>query len=137
MSDQSAKYTGSCLCGAIKFETDNNSLWCGHCHCPSCQKATGSAFATYVGFKRDDVRFWGQKPIKFNSSPGVYRQFCGSCGSAVSFEGESWPDEIHMMAVLFDEADNFKPTGHTYIKTRLPWVGGEGLAEHDTFPSRK
>ncbi len=121
MSEE-VKYTGRCLCGAVKAEIVAAPKWSSHCHCPSCQKATSAAFATYVGFERVAVRFLADEPKMYRSSPGVKRRFCGACGSPVSFEGEAWPGEIHFHALFLDQAREFEPKAHIYVKTRMPWV---------------
>lgn len=127
-------HTGKCLCGAVKIEVVGEPLWVGHCHCPSCQKATSAAFATYAGFKKASVRITGEELRSFRSSPGVTRSFCEKCGSAVTFEGETWPDETHIHLVLMENAADFTPEGHTYVRTRQPWVKmQDDLPTHDTF----
>ena len=128
-------YTGRCLCGAIKVEVVMEPKWVSHCHCPSCQKATSAAFATYVGFDNTAVRFTGDTPKVFKSSPGVKRRFCDGCGSPVSFEGEAWPGEIHLHAVLLDQANEVEPQGHTFVKNQQPWIKlDDALPRADTFP---
>lgn len=132
-----ADHVGKCLCGEVKIEAFGDALWSGHCHCPSCQKAVSAAFATYAGFKKESVKFTGETLTVFRSSPGVTRRFCNKCGSAISFEGEAWPDEIHLHLVLLDSAASFEPTGHTYVKTRQPWVHmRDGLPTEDTFKTK-
>lgn len=129
-------HTGKCLCGAIKLEVMGEPEWVSHCHCPSCQKATSAAFATYAGFKAEMVKITGDPLKVFRSSPGVTRKFCGQCGSAISFEGETWPGQIHLHLVLLDDAGDFKPEGHTYVKTKQPWLHmNDGLPEAQTFDS--
>ncbi len=129
-------HLGKCLCGAVKIEVMGEPKWVGHCHCPSCQKATSAAFATYAGFDKASVLITGEELTVFRSSPGVTRRFCNKCGSAVSFEGEAWPDEIHLHMVLLDDAADFTPGGHTYVKNRQPWVHmQDGLPTHQTFGS--
>lgn len=127
-------HTGKCLCGEVKIEVSGDALWVGHCHCPSCQKALGGAFATYAGFKKENVRLTGDTLTVFRSSPGVTRRFCSKCGSAISFEGEAWPDELHIHVALMKDAALFEPEGHTYVRNRLPWVHmDDGLPTHDKF----
>ncbi|MFC3053146.1 GFA family protein [Kordiimonas pumila] len=134
--DNNSLFQGKCLCGAVRVEIFAEPLWVGHCHCPSCRKATSASYATYAGFKVSSVFFKGEKPKVFESSPGVIRRFCGKCGSPVSFEGETWPDEIHLHVQLLDNASAFTPTGHTYVKTRMPWVSmDDGLEQFEAFSS--
>lgn len=112
-----------------------DALWVSHCHCPSCQKATSAAFATYVGFDKAAVRFMGEEARLFKSSPGVERRFCHSCGSPVSFEGEAWPGEIHLHAGFINESDQLQPESHVYVRSRKPWAKTEdGLPTYRMFP---
>jgi len=41
--------TGSCLCGAIRYEIDNAPALTGVCHCKNCQRQAGSACSTLAG----------------------------------------------------------------------------------------
>ncbi|WP_308909417.1 GFA family protein [Pseudokordiimonas caeni] len=130
------KLTGRCFCGNVKVDVVAEPLWVGHCHCPSCRKATSAAFATYAGFAAHAVMFRGKAPKKVVSSPGVIRRFCADCGSPVSFEGERWPGEIHLHVGFMDEPEKLVPTGETYLSTRLPWAHlEEKLDGVDTFPA--
>lgn len=40
---------GSCLCGAVAFAADRLASPSGHCHCDTCRKAHGAAFALRTG----------------------------------------------------------------------------------------
>lgn len=115
-------HSGSCLCGGVTLEAVGKPLRVIHCHCPSCRKATGAAFITFVDFDLDKVTFSGATLKRYRSSPGVIRQFCGKCGSTLSFFGENWPGEIDICVGVFDHPEMFKPDGHCYMKTALPWA---------------
>ncbi len=39
-------HKGSCLCGELRFEYDEPSLWCAHCHCTLSQRAHGAPVVT-------------------------------------------------------------------------------------------
>ena len=49
------KITGECLCGLIKYEIMGKPSRVANCHCDDCRKVTGSAFATNIFFKEDEV----------------------------------------------------------------------------------
>ncbi len=128
-------YTGKCLCGAVRLEFVGEPRWVGHCHCPSCQKVSGTGFATYAGFAKEHARHVGDRPKVFKSTVGVKRSFCGDCGSPVSFEGEAWPGEFHVHLSMLDNAPELQPIGHAHIKTRMPWVHlEEDLIKFERFP---
>lgn len=129
---------GGCLCGNVRFRADNAPKWVGHCHCNSCRKFTGSAFATYAGYPTDAVTQTGKAPAQHHSSEGVTRSFCGDCGSPISYEGERWPGEIHLMVCAFDDPNAFEPQGHVYWAERVPWLAlDDDLPKFDTVSSEQ
>jgi len=127
-------YSGSCLCGAVKMAAQGEPLRVVNCHCPSCRKATGAAFATFVDYDVDKVKFKGSALKAYASSVGVKRQFCSKCGSTVSFYGDNWPGEIDICIGIFDTPEVFTPQSHCYVKTALAWLHmDDDLPKVETF----
>jgi len=92
-------HEGGCLCGALRFEARGKPLWIAHCHCRSCRRNTGSAFATFVGYKREQFRVIKGALQNYTSSPGVARSFCGTCGTPLTYAA-----------------------AHVHVGERLPWL---------------
>jgi hypothetical protein len=113
---------GGCLCGDVRFRADGPAKWTSYCHCRSCRRHTGAPVAAYAGFEAAKVRFTRGALSFFASSAGVRRGFCARCGSAMSYQGDRWPGEIHLHVGAFDDAGPFAPTGHAFADERLPWV---------------
>ncbi|HKF70456.1 MAG TPA: GFA family protein [Stellaceae bacterium] len=113
--------TGRCLCRAVTFAARGEPRWVAHCHCESCRRATSSPVATYAGYAMGNVEWTGERPAEYQSSPGVIRRFCRRCGSPMSFEGERWPDEIHLFVPSFEEPENLRPTCHVHVQEQLGW----------------
>ena len=123
--------TGRCLCGAVRYAFEGAPNWQAHCHCESCRRATGAAFASYFGVSHGRWRWTGAAPAAFASSPGVRRHFCPACGSPVAYEGDRWPHEIHFLAATLDDPAAFRPTAHAHWNEQLPWVRlADGLPVH-------
>ena len=114
--------TGRCFCGAVRFVARGEPRWVAHCHCESCRRATSSAIATYAGYTMANVEWSGARPAEYRSSPGVVRRFCGHCGSPMSFEGERWPDEIHLFVPSFDQPETLRPACHVHVEEQLGWL---------------
>ena len=127
MTETGETRIGGCLCGAVRFEAHGAPLWVAHCHCTSCRRTTASAFTTYAGYRPDDVAFLSGQPKKHRSSPGVMRGFCADCGTALSFESERWPDEIHLFVCTFDDPGDFAPEAHVFTAESVSWLN---LADH-------
>jgi hypothetical protein len=132
-SSNSAPRTGRCLCRAVTFAVRGEPRWVAHCHCESCRRATSSPVTTYVGFAMADLQWTGERPAEFRSSAGVLRRFCAKCGSPISFEGERWPDEIHLFVASFDRPEAFQPRCHVHVREQLAWLRlADGLPRYAT-----
>jgi hypothetical protein len=113
---------GHCLCGAVIFEYAAQPNWVLHCHCESCRRATSSPMTTWISVPRDAFRFRQGRPRFFNSSPGVRRSFCGTCGSPLTYENERTPDEVHLYAAALADPSRLRPTRHVFVEEQLPWL---------------
>ena len=72
---------GSCLCKRVRFEIHGKLGRSSHCHCSMCRKATGAAFGTYAEVKIENLKIVSGAEVimRYRSSPGVERTFCGDC----------------------------------------------------------
>ena len=109
MTEPVPERSGGCLCGAVRFVANGKPLWSAHCYCESCRRATSAALATYAGYPRDQVVFTKQQPATYQSSPGVTRSFCATCGTPMSYESKRWPGEIHLFLCSFDDPVSITP----------------------------
>ncbi len=120
---------GHCLCRAIEYEFEGPPKWVMHCHCESCRRAVSSAVATYVGVDVGQFRYLKGEPAVFESSPGVKRYFCATCGSPMAYAGARWPGEVHLFIGTLEDPTRWAPTGHAHIDERVHW-----FEVHDELP---
>jgi hypothetical protein len=83
---------GGCLCRATRYQaTDYDRV--AHCHCATCKKATGAAFATWVCIKLSLFRQLSGEATFRQSSPKCSRGFCPECGTPLfmKYDGD---DEV-------------------------------------------
>ena len=134
MTDE-AIHSGGCACGAVRYRATGKPKWAAHCHCRDCRKQTGAALATWAGFASEHFAFTGA-PQAYRSSPGVVRRFCGTCGTPLTYEGERWPGEIHLLAGTLDDPGAIAPGAHVYVAHQMPWLRlADGLPRFNTVPS--
>ncbi len=114
--------TGRCLCGSIAYRADAPPLWQMHCHCDSCRRATGAGFASYLGLPETALRWTGQPPARFASSPGTERLFCPTCGTPMAYRATRFPGEIHLHAGTLDHPETYRPTAHVHTSECQPWI---------------
>jgi hypothetical protein len=112
---------GHCLCGAIEYEFDGAPKWVMHCHCESCRRAVSSPVATYVGVRLEQFHYLKGEPAIFESSAGVKRYFCSTCGSPIAYAGERWPGEVHLFHGTLADPTKWPPTGHANVAEQLAW----------------
>ena len=101
-------FKGSCACGAIRYEVKGSPFVAVHCHCESCRKTTGSPMTSYFGVGRSQVTWQGSRCF-YNSSPGVTRGFCGTCGTPVHYMTTRWPGETYLFAATLENQTLFQP----------------------------
>ena len=124
---------GGCMCGAVQLEIELPPKWCAHCHCGMCRHAHSSAFVTWVGVERDKFRLTAGEDslVRYASSAAAQRSFCRTCGTTLLFEGDRWPNEVHIARACFGDDVDLVPTAHAYFDDRAPWLNlGEDLARY-------
>ena len=115
-------YSGHCLCGATRFRCIAEPLWQSHCHCESCRRACASAFTSFFGVAHGAWAWTGAAPKTYASSPGVWRDFCATCGSQMAYRSDRYPGEIHFYAALLEDPSIYAPTEHVHSDEMLPWL---------------
>ncbi len=134
MTTTSEMYQGGCLCGCVRYTLRGAPEWSAHCHCRSCQKALGAAFATWVGVKTKNFQITKGQLAICKSSPGVERGFCNKCGSSLTYVGNQWPGQVSILAPTLDNPAIAVPTVHVYVENQLPWVKlADGLPTREQF----
>ena len=117
-------YTGSCLCGAVRYKIDVNIERTSKCWCTMCQKQHGAAFGPYANVASGALRFTqGLDAItRYPSSPGVERTFCKVCGSNLTWQLDSCSDHIGVTLGTFDTPYEGQVTHDLYIESKPGWL---------------
>lgn len=114
-------HSGSCLCGAVRFEVHGRFQRFYLCHCSHCRKDTGSAHAANL-FSATATVEWlsGADGVATYTLPGTRhaRTFCTTCGSALPHsEGRM----LVVPAGSLDSPVEIKPNAHIHIASRADW----------------
>ena len=123
-TEPSGGVSGGCLCGAVRFRIVFPTIWCAHCHCTLCRRAHGAAFVTYVGVPRESFHLerGAEELVRYDSSAEAHRRFCRRCGSTLTFEGERWQNEVHVVVANLDGPLDRAPQAHVYFDRSVDWV---------------
>jgi hypothetical protein len=77
------KLSGSCLCGAVRFEVTGPMRDVLICHCKQCRKQHGHA-AAFTSAPAENFRFMEERGLAwYRSSQEAERGFCRGCGSTL------------------------------------------------------
>ena len=136
MSEPTKPITGRCRCGKIRYEATPSHNWSGNCHCDDCRRATGGPYTSWFGVSPENIKFSGEKMTEYESSPGIFRGFCGNCGSPMTFYGDGWDDLAITIATL-DDPNSIVPETHVFLRERLDWVKyNKDFRLYDGMPGR-
>ena len=118
------RFTGGCMCGAVRYECGTDPIAMGNCHCRDCQRATGSAFAAAVLVPVSAVKITGE--VKYyeviGDSGGIVRRgFCPNCGARLFGRSAASPGGISIMAGTLDDSSWFTPQADIYTASAQPW----------------
>jgi len=126
-------------CAAVRYEASETPAWVGHCHCRACRRQTGAAGATWLwyparSYPEGGVTWLGEEPAVYESSPGVARGFCPTCGSTISF---AWPDrgELNLTVGSLDDPNVVEPSEYIFAEQRCAWLRlDDGRPAHERYP---
>lgn len=114
--------SGGCLCGRVRYRLTGELTNLCFCHCESCRRATGAPFVA-----------WGTIPVSgfvvtlgelavINTTKGVERGFCGTCGSSITYAHELRGSEIDVTLVSLDDPSEFEPASHIWVQDKISWI---------------
>lgn len=129
----SERTTGSCLCGAVRFEIEGQFEQFFLCHCSHCRKDTGSAHAANLFSSTAQLRWLGGRDqvSHFNLAPTRHsRSFCAACGSALPFQ-DAAGGLLTVPAGSLDGDVGMRPQAHIFVSSKADW--DDRLAELPVF----
>ena len=124
-----SKLKGRCMCGQIRYDSQAEPLMTAVCHCPDCQRQTGTSFSIVVGLPVDQFEHTGDISIYTTtgeSGESVHRHFCGTCGSPIYSLPEAITGLIFLKAGTLDDTSWLQPQSEFFCETAQPWCKLDG-----------
>ena len=113
---------GHCLCGKTQWKYEGEPTWSCYCHCGDCRRNCSAPVVAWLGVPMKVFSWTGDHPKTLESSKGVFRHFCSDCGSPMGFEAAHYPGGMHLYAASMESPEDFRPTFHVNIQSKLPWL---------------
>ena len=113
----------SCLCRRVRLAVKLPAERIGHCHCVNCRRAQGAGVWSWATFPDAAIQFEsGQDDLReYRSDTDAIRQFCGHCGSSLTYASSRWPGVIDLSLANFDEPLDKQPSRHSYADRAPDW----------------
>lgn len=114
-------FRGGCLCGACRYEFDDEAADVAHCHCSMCRRATGGIVTTWITVPRRAFRWSRGEPRRYRSSAHAQRRFCPECGAQLLFSDDR-ADNVDVTVATLDHPEALVPARHIWYQNRVPWL---------------
>ncbi|KQP05698.1 GFA family protein [Methylobacterium sp. Leaf93] len=122
--------TGRCRCGAIQYSAEGEPSHSALCHCADCRHSSGAPVVGFALFPAERVTISGH-PTDYESSPGVIRQFCGTCGTNLFYRNEAvFPGQVDIHTATLDDPEALPPQVRIQIAEAASW-----FARFETLPA--
>jgi hypothetical protein len=135
-----ARLTGSCGCGAVRFEVTKPFASASYCHCTRCQRRTGTAGSANGRAEPGSVRVLsGESELRsWAPEAGFEKLFCGRCGSALFSRAPGASDYSGVRLGAIDGDPGIRPQWHQYVAYAAVWeeLPADGLPRHPEAPPR-
>lgn len=116
--------TGGCLCGAVRYQVNNQFSKFYLCHCQQCQQLTGSAFAANIFTSAENINWLTScENISYyeHASREFSKAFCSTCGCGLPFVNKSGQFLIIPAGSLFDKVENI-PQANIFVNEQAHWL---------------
>ena len=126
--------TGSCLCGAVRYEVAGPLEDVLFCHCQECRRWHGHISATAAA-RKEDLRLVERRGLRWIDSPSsdarARRGFCGECGSSVFWDAPGLMT-ISIAAGTLDGPTGLHAASHWYVSQDADYyeLPEDGLPRH-------
>ena len=126
--------TGSCLCGAVRYEVTGPLQDVLICHCGECRRWHGHVSATAAADK-GDLQLLEQRGLRWIKSPRsdaeARRGFCCECGSSLFWDAPGL-ETISIAAGTLDAPTGLHVASHWYVSGAGDYyeIPEDGLPQH-------
>ena len=126
--------SGSCLCGAVRYEVTGPLQDVLICHCGECRRWHGHVSATAAADK-GDLQLLEQRGLRWIKSPRsdaeARRGFCCECGSSLFWDSPGL-ETISIAAGTLDAPTGLRVASHWYVSQAGDYyeIPEDGLPQH-------
>ncbi len=112
---------GSCLCGLVGYQVEDQFRYALNCHCSQCRRATGAAFKPFAGI--ESARFnisSGAEVLLIYGGDQAHDGHCGKCGSLL-YSLVRKAAFVHVTLGSLIDVPTIRPSAHIFVGSKAPW----------------
>ncbi len=115
---------GGCLCGAVRYQTNAQPAFAGHCYCTSCRKESGGGHVTVAAVPDPTLKITGS--TSSYTQPGdsgqpVERTFCSRCGTMLYSRPAAYAGMTLLRAGTLDNPSQVTPSVNIFVRSAVAW----------------
>jgi len=131
MSDD-PHHSGSCLCGAVRYEVAGAMRPVVACHCSLCRKQSGHHVAA-TQVRRADLSITGAENLSwYRATDNARRGFCKTCGSQMFWEPDG-RNSVAIFAGSLDAPTGLKIAAHIFVADKGDYYEiADGVPQYPT-----
>lgn len=115
--------TGSCHCGAIRYQVEGEAIVHALCHCGDCRRHSGAPMVGWAMYPETALKVTKGTPKVYASSQHGRRHFCPDCGTGLFYvNAEMLPSIVDIQSATFDDPDVVPAQAHVQVAERLKWM---------------
>lgn len=117
--------TGSCHCGAIRYEAEADPARVALCHCTDCQKLSGAPWRASVRVEAADFRVTGEPKVYVKTADSGTRRgqaFCPECGSGLYAFTPADPRVYALRLGTVDQRADLPPHSQIWCDSAIRWA---------------
>lgn len=122
MSDELSKRSGSCNCGAVRYEVTSKILNVVNCHCRLCRKMNGASFSTYVVVAESGFTQLDGDLTTCNVTDKSRKSFCSKCGTPIYNENPKYDGLKILYFGSLDDTSDLAPKANIYCESEVDWL---------------
>ncbi|MCW3010640.1 MAG: hypothetical protein JWO90_1044 [Solirubrobacterales bacterium] len=127
--------TGSCNCGAVRFELTEPLVGAAYCHCTRCRRRSGTAMQASGRITPGSLRIVeGEDRVRgWWAGDGLEKAFCGDCGSSLFARDKDSGEVVVVRLGVLDGDPGVRPMAHQFVADAAAWetIPDDGLPRFD------
>jgi len=131
-------HNGSCLCGLVKYEVEDELEFVVNCHCQYCRLAHGAEFVPVAMLSAEKLRvIQGQEYLsKYEvETVAAFRCFCSKCGTRI-FNHSPRVNFISLVTATLSQPSRVQPLANVNMESRnIQYIQENGLPNYEKVPS--